>query len=112
MNEAPKPLEILQGTLSMMVLRVLRQGAANGYEIAKLIERRSDELLQVEHGSLYPALRRLEAKGLIQAEWRTSQTNRKARYYKLTDAGRKQVQLEQARWNALVRAVGQVMETA
>ncbi len=96
----------------MMILQVLLPGAANGYEIAKLIERRSDELLQVEHGSLYPALRRLEARGLIKAGSRISPTNRRARYYTLTVTGKKQVVVEHSRWRALVQAITRVMKPA
>lgn len=109
MTRQAKPVDILQGTLNMMILRVLQQGPANGYEIAKYIEQRSDDLLQVEHGSLYPALRRLEAKALIKAEWRVSQTSRRARYYALTTAGRKQVVLERSHWKTLVQAIARVM---
>ena len=101
--------DILQGTLNMMILQVLQQGSANGYEIAKFIERRSQDLLQVEHGSLYPALRRLEARGLIKADWRISQTNRRARYYVLTAAGKRQVLIEHSRWRMLVQAITRVM---
>lgn len=96
----------------MMILQILRQGPANGYEIAKHIEQRSDELLQVEHGSLYPALRRLESDALINAEWRTSSTNRRARYYTLTAAGKKQALLEHSRWKTMVRAITRVMRPA
>ncbi len=112
MPNQSKEIDILQGTLNMMILQALQQGPANGYEIAKYIERSSDELLQVEHGSLYPALRRLEAKGLIQAEWRVSQTNRQARYYTLTRAGRRQAVIEHSRWKTLVQAVTRVMRPA
>jgi PadR family transcriptional regulator PadR len=105
----PKQVDLLQGTLNMMILQVLRQGPANGYEIARLIEQRSDELLQIEHGSLYPALRRLEVRGLIKGEWRTSLTNRRARYYKLTEAGKKEALSEHSRWRALVLAITRVM---
>ncbi len=94
----------------MMILQVLQQGTANGYEIAKFIEQRSDELLQVDHGSLYPALRRLETRGLIKAEWRVSQTKRRARYYVLTAGGKKQVLIEHSRWRALVQAITRVMK--
>lgn len=112
MPNQTKEVDILQGTLNMMILQALHQGQANGYEIAKYIEHRSNELLQVEHGSLYPALRRLEAKGLIKAEWRVSQTNRQARYYALTRAGRKQAVIEHSRWKTLVQAVTRVMRPA
>ena len=109
MPEEPKQAELLQGTLNMLILQILQQGAANGYEIAKFIEHRSDDLLQVEHGSLYPALRRLEAKGLIKADWRVSPTKRHARYYHLTAAGKKQVLVERSRWRMLVQAIARVM---
>jgi PadR family transcriptional regulator, regulatory protein PadR len=108
--EDSRQVDILRGTLNMMILRVLQQGEANGYEIAKYIEQRSDELLQVEHGSLYPALRRLEAKALIKARWRVSQTNRRARYYALTGAGKKQAVIEHSRWRTLVQAITRVMK--
>ena len=107
-----REVDILQGTLKMMILQALHQGPANGYEIAKYIERRSDELLQVEHGSLYPALRRLEAGRLIKAEWRISQTNRRARFYSLTKAGREEAVAEHSRWKTLVRAITRVMRPA
>jgi PadR family transcriptional regulator, regulatory protein PadR len=112
MPDEPKQVDILQGTLNMMILKVLGRGAANGYEIAKFIEQRSDDLLQVEHGSLYPALRRLEANGFIVAEWRVSQTNRRARFYKLTPAGKKQALLEHSRWLSLAEAITRVMRPA
>lgn len=107
-----KEVGILQGTMKMMILQALQQGPANGYEIAKYIERRSDELLQVEHGSLYPALRRLEAGGLIKAELRISKTNRQARYYALTAAGRKQAAIEYSRWKTVAQAITRVMRPA
>ena len=112
MSDEPKPVEILQGTLNMMILQVLAAGAANGYEIAKSIERRSDDLLQVEHGSLYPALRRLEAKGFIEAEWRVSPTNRRARFYTLTATGKQQALVEHSRWLSLAEAITRVMRPA
>jgi transcriptional regulator len=105
-------VDILQGTLNMMILRVLRQGSANGYEIARAIGQRSEDLLQVEHGSLYPALRRLEAKGSVRQEQRVSPTGRCARYYALTSAGRKQALLEHSRWRTLVQAITRVMRPA
>lgn len=96
----------------MLILQVLAPGKANGYEIAKLLENRSDEALQVDHGSLYPALRRLEANGWVEAMWEVSPTNRKARYYALTAAGRKQVVVERERWNLAVAAVSRIMGPA
>ena len=112
MRGPQKELDILQGTLNMMILQALRQGPASGYEIARHIEQRSDDLLQVEHGSLYPALRRLETRGLVKGDWRISPTKRQARYYALTAAGRKQAAVEFSRWKALVRAVTRVMRPA
>ena len=96
----------------MLVLQVLSRAKANGYEIAKMIEGRSGDALKVDHGSLYPALRRLESTGLIKAKWEVSPTNRKARYYELTAAGRKQIEVERERWRASAQAVSRVMRTA
>ena len=96
----------------MMILQVLSRKKSNGYEIAKLIEERSAEALQVDHGSLYPALRRLETNGWITAEWAVSSSNRRARYYSLTAAGRKQIGIERSRWKAAVLAVTRVMRPA
>src|SRR5438067_13450967 len=98
-------LDLLQGTLDMMVLRTLSAGWANGYEIARAIERLSDDVLAVDHGSLYPALHRLEGSGLIVAKWETSATNRRARYYRLTSTGRKRLALERSRWEQMAAAI-------
>ncbi|MBY0505170.1 MAG: PadR family transcriptional regulator [Bryobacteraceae bacterium] len=106
------PVDLLPGTLNMMILQVLSRRKANGYEIAKRIEELSAEELQVDHGSLYPALRRLEASGWVTADWAVSAGNRKARYYALTPAGRKQVGIERSRWDAAVLAVSRVMRPA
>jgi PadR family transcriptional regulator, regulatory protein PadR len=105
-----KRMELLQGTLDMMVMRTLHGGAANGYEIAKAIERLSDSILAVDHGSLYPALHRLEKNGLITGEWEISSTNRRARFYRLTPAGRKQLVLERSKWEQMVAAITRVMQ--
>src|SRR6516162_10369993 len=94
----PRDGDMLQGTLDMLVLQTLVLGPAHGHAIAHAIERRSDEILQVEHGSLYPALYRLEARGWIESFWGTSENNRKARYYRLTATGRKQIAAETSRW--------------
>ena len=107
-----KQADLLQGTLNMLILQVLSRKKSNGYEIAKRIEDRSDEALQVDHGSLYPALRRLESNGWIKAEWDVSPTNRKARYYSLTPDGKKQISVERSRWRAAVHAVTRVMRPA
>ena len=102
-------LDLLQGTLDMMVLRTLSAGQANGYEVAKAIERLSDEVFAVDHGSLYPALQRLEARGWIRARWGVSASNRRARFYELTAAGRRQLVQETSAWHRLVQAVGLVL---
>jgi PadR family transcriptional regulator PadR len=103
---------ILQGTLDMLILQILAPGAAHGHTIAYAIERRSEEVLLVEHGSLYPALHRLEDRGWIASFWGTSENNRKARYYRLTATGRKQLSAEISRWERVVRAVNSVMQPA
>jgi PadR family transcriptional regulator len=103
-------MELLQGTLDMMVMRTLQSGAANGYEIAKAIERLSDSVLEVDHGSLYPALQRLEKKGLITGEWEISSTNRRARFYRLTPEGKKQLDLERSKWEQMAAAITRVMQ--
>jgi transcriptional regulator len=96
----------------MLVLRTLKLGAAHGFAIAQSIGRRSDDVLLVEEGSLYPALHRLEEKGWISAAWGTTENNRRARFYSLTARGRQQLSAESARWAQLVAAVGRVMEPA
>jgi PadR family transcriptional regulator, regulatory protein PadR len=106
---AESKLDLLQGTLDMMVMRTLLTGPANGYEIAKAIERTSDEVLQVDHGSLYPALHRLERNGLISGKWEISATNRRARFYRLTAAGRKRLNVERSNWKLMAAAITRVM---
>lgn len=101
--------DLLQGTLDMLVLQTLRLGPAHGYTIAKLIEQRSDAFLQVEQGSLYPALNRLEDRGWVDSFWAISENNRRARYYRLTPKGRRQLQQEIQQWAQLVAAIGLVM---
>ena len=105
-------LGILQGTLDMMVMQTLQGGKANGYEIAKAIGRLSDEVLAVDHGSLYPALHRLEKGGMIAGKWELSSTNRRARFYRLTAAGRKRLILERSKWEQMAYAVTRVMRPA
>lgn len=102
-------LELLQGTLDMMVMHTLLAGPANGYEIAKAIVRLSDDVLTVDHGSLYPALHRLEKGGLIVGQWEISSTNRRARFYRLTPAGRKRLVVERSKWEQMAQAVTRVM---
>jgi PadR family transcriptional regulator PadR len=103
---------MLQGTLDMLVLRTLQLGPAHGHTIAYAIERGSQDVLEVEHGSLYPALHRLEDRGWIASFWGTSENNRKARYYRLTPTGRKQLAVQTSRWDQLVRAINRVMRPA
>ena len=104
--------ELLQGTLDLLVLKTLAPGPAHGHTIAHVIERRSEEVLQVEHGSLYPALHRLEDRGWIASFWGTSESNRRARYYRLTRLGRKQLAEQTSRWDDLVRAIDRVLRPA
>lgn len=104
--------ELLQGTLDLLILQTLVLGAAHGHTIAYAIERRSEDVLQVEHGSLYPALHRLEDRGWIASFWGTSENNRKARYYRLTRTGRKELAQQTGRWQQLVRAINQVLRPA
>ena len=102
--------ELLQGTLDMLILRTLQLGPAHGHEIAKHIQRTSDDVLQVEHGSLYPALHRLEQKGWLTAKWETAKDrNREFKYYRLTSAGRKQLTQEESKWKQMAAAVARVM---
>ena len=109
-RESPLESEMVQGTLDMLVLRTLVAGPAHGHTIAHAIERGSDDVLQVEHGSLYPALHRLEDRGWIASFWGTSENNRKARYYRLTPKGRKQLTAQTARWEQMVRAIGRILK--
>src|SRR6185503_14004213 len=102
-------MEILQGTLDMLVLRTLLLGPLHGYGIAKAIRTMSHDSLDIEFGSLYPALKRLEVKGWIGAKWEISDQNRRARYYRLTPAGRKQLSEQQSRWGEFVEAIARVM---
>jgi transcriptional regulator len=104
--------EILQGTLDLLILKTLVVGPAHGHTIAHVIERRSDDVLQVEHGSLYPALHRLEDRGWIASFWGTSENNRKARYYRLTPDGRKQLADQTNRWEQMVQAINGVLRAA
>ena len=104
-----QPSEMLQGTLDMLVLQTLLPGPAHGHTIAHVIEKRSEDVLQVEHGSLYPALHRLEDRGWIASFWGTSENNRKARYYRLTPTGRKQLRAATNHWERMVRAIGAVL---
>ena len=101
---------LLQGTLDLLVLRVLALGAHHGHGIALAIEARSGDTLLVDHGSLYPALQRLEERGFIKGAWGKSDNNRRARFYSLTAPGRKQLNVETTRWNRLVQSIARVLE--
>lgn len=108
-REEKDRLELLQGTLDLLILRTLIFGPEHGQGIARAIEQTSDDELLVEHGALYPALQRLESRGWISAEWGTSKNNRKARFYRLTKAGRKQLAKEAVRWRRLAAAIGRIL---
>ena len=105
----PTRLDLLQGTLDLLILHTLMAGPSHGHAIAKHIQRTSEDLLQVETGSLYPALHRLEAKGWIGASWDLSDKGKRARYYRLTAPGRKQLVSEQSKWQAFTRAMGLIL---
>jgi transcriptional regulator len=102
-------IELLQGTLDLIILQTLRMGAAHGYAISHAINAGSGDAFKVETGSLYPALHRLEKQGWVAAEWRTSENNQRAKYYKLTPAGRKQLASERSRWTQFVEAMASLM---
>lgn len=108
---APQNLDLLQGTLDLLILRTLSQGAMHGWGISQRIQQVSRDVLQVQQGSLYPALHRLEYQGWIKSEWGTSDNNRRAKFYSLTRAGQKQLELETANWQRFTGAVRHVLET-
>jgi PadR family transcriptional regulator, regulatory protein PadR len=108
----PDRIELLQGTLDLLVLQTLLFGPLHGHAIAKTIERNSEEVLQVEQGSLYPALHRLIKRGWVTFQDGTSENNRRAKYYRLTRKGRKQLSLETTKWDKLARAVGRILRPA
>lgn len=104
-------MDLLQGTLDLLILRSLVFGEAHGHAISKHIQRTSEELLQVETGSLYPALHRLEQQGLIGSAWQTSDKGKRAKYYRLTAEGKLRLAAEQSRWSKMSRAIGQVLDS-
>jgi transcriptional regulator len=109
MNQA---VDLLQGTLDLLILKTLALETMHGWGIAQRIQQISQDALQVQQGSLYPALHRLEQQGWIEAEWRPSENNRRAKYYSLTRAGRKQLEVETANWERLSAAIRQILQTA
>jgi PadR family transcriptional regulator PadR len=110
-NNPVDRIELLQGTLDMLILRTLQFGPAHGHQIAKHIQRTTEDILQVEHGSLYPALHRLERKAWIAAKWESAgrDLKREFKYYRLTPAGKKQLVAEESKWKQLTRAISRVM---
>ena len=111
-DKTAPPGEMLRDTLDMLILKTLQRGALHGYGIAEFIEQRTDSVLRVEEGALYPALHRLEVRGLLAAKWGVSENNRRAKFYSLTAAGRRQLESDATRWSVMSGAIGRIMETA
>ena len=110
--ERSKPGELLRDTLDMLILKTLARRAMHGYAIAEFIEQTSEEVLRVDEGALYPALHRLELRGLLASKWGASENNRRAKYYQLTHSGRKQLAEETERWGRMATAIARILETA
>ena len=110
MSKKQSKIDLLQGTLDLIVLKLLRAGPANGWQLTQSIQAISRGVLDVNYGSLYPALRRLEARGWVAASWRASENNRRARYYELTAAGRRQLETERATWERFSHALGLILQ--
>ncbi len=111
-SSGKEQIELLQGTLDLLILRTLLLGPRHGHSIAHLIGQTSGDVLRVDHGSLYPALQRLERRGWVAANWGTSENNRRAKYYRLTAAGRRQLIAETTKWERLAEAIGRVLRPA
>jgi PadR family transcriptional regulator, regulatory protein PadR len=112
MTQLTDKIELLRGTLDMLILRTLQLGPAHGHQIAKHIQRSTDNVLQIEHGSLYPALHRLERRGWLVAKWESGDGNREFKYYRLTPLGKKQLAVEESKWKQLVGAIAKVSARA
>ena len=113
MGQMPRPpLDLLQGTLDLLVLKTLSWGPAHGYSVARWIQQLTDDVLEVGEGSLYPALHRLEERGWVDSEWRRSENNRKAKFYKLTTTGRAQLRSESATWSQFAGAIAKVLQAS
>jgi PadR family transcriptional regulator PadR len=112
LREREDRLELLQGTLDMLILQTLQWGSLHGLAISQIIKTRSEELIKIEAGSLYPALHRLEQQGWLVSEWKISDKNQRAKYYRLTRSGKKQLAMEQSKWTRLLRAIRLVMRPA
>src|SRR5678816_4175122 len=112
MGATPPPVELIPGTLDMLILKAVSRGPLHGYAIAQFIQAASDEVLRVEEGALYPALHRLEVRGWLRASWGTSDNNRRAKFYRLSALGKRELEREQAYWARVAAAVTRVMQTA
>lgn len=108
---SPDKLDVLQGTLDFLILRTLQWGPQHGHGIGQVIRARSDDVLQVEHGSLYPALHRLQREGWIESEWGTTQNNQRAKFYRLTAEGKQQLAREETKWKLFVKTMARVTRT-
>jgi len=111
-NPHPKSGDLLQGTLDLLVLKTLTRGSMHGYAITEFIQETSEDVLRVEEGALYPALHRLELRGLLASEWGVSASNRRAKYYRLTSAGKKELLAATEHWGRMANAIGRILETA